>query len=119
NKSQYDSISGNKIKELVYFASKELEKFNLKPGDKAAIISETRFEWVVADFACISNQIVTVPIYNTMTASQIKFILEHSESKLCFVSNKSICDKVFSVFDELPDLQKIITFNKIKNASDK
>ena len=73
NKGQYDSVSGRKIKELVYHTSKALEKFNLKPGDKAAIISETRFEWVIADFACISNQVVTVPIYNTMTASQIKY----------------------------------------------
>ena len=119
NKNQYDSISGNKLEELVYNVSRKIEKFNLKPGDRAAIISETRFEWVIADFACIANQIVTVPVYSTMTASQIKFILEHSESKLCFVSTKNICDKVLSVTGGLTNLQKIIMFNKIETDSDR
>ena len=111
---KYESLSGKKLKELVYLTSRSLEKFTLKPGDKAAIISETRFEWVVSDFACISNQVVTVPVYTTMTSAQIKFILEHSECKLCFVSSKMIADKVSAVIDELSNLKKIISFNKIE-----
>lgn len=112
---KYESISGSKLKELVYLAAKSLEKFGLKPGDKAAIISESRFEWVVTDFACVSNQIVTVPVYCTMTTDQVKFILEHSESRICFVSTKLMADKVSAVFHELPDLKKIISFNKLEN----
>lgn len=115
NGSSYESMSGNKMKELVYYISKAVEKLGLSAGDKAAIISESRFEWVVSDFACISNQIVTVPIYTTMTSQQIKFILEHSEAKLCFTSNKLITEKVTAVFDELPHLKKIVTFNKLDN----
>ncbi|MCI0716556.1 MAG: long-chain fatty acid--CoA ligase [Chlorobi bacterium] len=114
---KYESLSGKKLKELVYLASKSLEKFNLKAGDKAAIISETRFEWVVSDFACISKGIVTVPIYTTMTSEQIKFILEHSECKLCFVSSMLIADKVSAVIDELPKLKKIVSFNRIDGKS--
>src|SRR5512138_436969 len=83
----YLSLTGKKLKELVYLAAKEIKKFGLKPGDKAAIISENRYEWVISDFACIVNRIVTVPIYTTLTANQIKFILEHSEAALCFVSS--------------------------------
>ena len=102
NNVHYNSISGDKIKELVYILSREIEKFKLKPGDKAAIISESRFEWVVADFACIMNRIETVPIYTTMTSSQMKFILEHSEAKLCFISTKLISDKIKAIINELP-----------------
>jgi len=115
NKAIYESLSGNELKKLVFLAAKSLERFNLQPGDKAAIISETRFEWVVVDFACIFNRLVTVPIYSTMTSPQIKYILEHSEAKLCFVSSKIICDKVSAVFDELPNLKKIISFNKCES----
>lgn len=116
NKSNgYESMSGSKLKELVYHLAKSMETLDIKPGDKAAIISETRFEWVVADFACISNQIVTVPIYTSMTSQQIKFILEHSESRVCFVSTRLMADKVKAVFDELPNLKKIISFNKLEN----
>ncbi len=112
----YKNLTGKKLKELVYLTARELEKFNLKHGDKAAIISENRFEWVVADFACIANRIVTVPIYTTLTASQIKFILEHSGVKLCFVSSQRLAEKVSSVFNEIPELKKIICFNKISNG---
>jgi long-chain acyl-CoA synthetase len=116
-KGAYESMSGGKMKELVYYMAKSLEKLGLKPGDKAAIISETRFEWVIADFACISNQVVTVPIYTTMTSQQIKFILEHSEAKVCFVSTKLIADKVNAVIDELTHLKKIISYNKLENEA--
>jgi long-chain acyl-CoA synthetase len=109
---KYERISGKKLNELVYHLSKSIEIFNLKPGDKAAIISESRFEWVVTDFACIMNRIQTVPIYTTMTQGQMRYILEHSGAKLCFVSTKLITDKIRAVFDELMDLKKIITFNK-------
>lgn len=109
----YESMSGSKMKELVYHMAHAVEKLGLQPRDKAAIISESRFEWVIADFACISNQVVTVPIYTTMTSQQIKFILEHCEAKLCFVSNKLMADKVKTVFEELPHLTKIVTFNKL------
>lgn len=115
NNSKYESISGNKLKELVYHTAKAIAEFNLKPGDKAAIISETRFEWVVTDFACIANKLVTVPIYPTMTSSQMKFIIEHSGAKVCFVSTKLIADKIKAVYDELPGLKKIVTFNKTGN----
>lgn len=117
-KESYESISGNKMKELVYHTAKSLEKLGLKHGDKAAILSESRFEWVITDFACISNGVVTVPIYTTMTSQQIKFILEHSESKICFVSTKLMADKVSAVFDELPNLKTIVSFNKLENQPD-
>ncbi len=118
NEAGYKNISGSKLKELVYLLARSIEKYNIKPGEAAAIISETRFEWVVADFACISKQIVTVPVYPTMTSEQIKFILHHSESRLCFVSTNLMAEKVSAVFNELPTLEKIITFNKTEHTTD-
>ena len=113
SKSQtYKSINGNKLKELVYLLARSIEQYGIKPYETAAIISDTRFEWAVADFACISKQIVTVPVYPTMTSEQIKYILDHSKSRLCFVSTKLMAEKVAAVFNELPELEKIITFNK-------
>src|ERR1051325_973910 len=65
--SRYKCFLRNLLKKLVYDVSNYFEKTGLKPGDKAAIISESRWEWVVTDFACIINQIVTVPVYTTMS----------------------------------------------------
>lgn len=116
NSKEYKNITGSKLKELTYLLARAIEQFTLKPGETAAIISETRFEWVVTDFACISKQIVTVPVYPTMTSEQIRFILQHSESRLCFVSTCLMAEKVNAVFDELPKLEKIITFNKTDHS---
>lgn len=114
--TEYSSISGNKLKEFTYLLAKAIEHYGLKPGETAAIISESRFEWVVADFACISSRIVTVPVFTTMTSEQIRFILHHSESRLCFVSTQLMADKVAAVMNELPHLKKIITFNKTNHT---
>lgn len=114
----YESLNGSKFKELVYLLARSLEKFGLEKSDNAAIISESRSEWVITDFACISKGLVTVPVYTTMTSEQIKFILSHSGSRLCFVSTKLLAEKVNAVFDELPKLKKIITFNKFETGHD-
>ena len=114
----YRHITGSKLKELTYLLARSIEKYDINPGECAAIISESRFEWVISDFACISKQIVTVPVYPTMTSEQIRFILEHSGSRLCFVSTKLMADKVNAVFDELPLLKKIISFNKTDHNTD-
>lgn len=113
--NEYKNITGKDLKKLVYLTSKSLQKLNLKSHDKAAIISESRFEWAITDFACIVNQLVTVPIYTTMSSGQIKYILEHSEAKLCFVSTELIAEKVSKVFNELEELKYIITYNKLEN----
>lgn len=119
NDNEYKELSGNKLLELVYFLSKALKRFGLNRFDKAAIISESRYEWVVTDFSCIINNLITVPVYTTMTTEQIKYILKHSECKLCFVSNKLIAEKISAISDELPDLKKIITFNKTDLLNEK
>ena len=112
----YKTLSGQELQQLVYGVSRAIEKFNLKSNDKAAIISESRFEWVVSDFACIFNRIITVPIYTTMTSEQIGYILRHSESKLCFVSNRMLLDKVISIKQNLPDLRKVVCYNEFENV---
>jgi long-chain acyl-CoA synthetase len=116
DKYSYKSITGKKLKELVFHTSRALLKLGLVPGDKSAIISESRFEWVVADYSCILNRLITVPVFTTMTSSQIKYILEHSGTKVCFVSTHLLAEKVNAVFDELSDLKYIISFNKVEDA---
>ncbi|MBS1551184.1 MAG: long-chain fatty acid--CoA ligase [Bacteroidetes bacterium] len=85
-------------------------KLNLKPGDKVAIISENRNEWVVTDFACMFYGLVSVPVYTSLSTSQIKYIIENSESKVCFLSNLHLLDKVSRIREELSTLKEIIIF---------
>jgi long-chain acyl-CoA synthetase len=92
-------------------------KSGLKPGDRIAIISENRIEWVMADFACMFAKMVTVPIYTTLSSESIKYILNDAEVKLCFVSNALQLDKVLAIKNEVPSLKTIISFNDTTKTS--
>jgi long-chain acyl-CoA synthetase len=74
-----------------------LKALGLKPADRVAIISENRVEWAVVDYAAQSAGASTVPIYPTLSASQIAVLLKDSEPSVVFVSTASLLEKVRSV----------------------
>ena len=64
-----------------------LADMGLEPGDRVAIMSETRQEWVVADMGIVTARLVTVPIYPTLSGQQARFILQDSGARGVFVSD--------------------------------
>jgi long-chain acyl-CoA synthetase len=80
----------------------------LEPRQTAAILGNNMVEWLYADVAIMSIGAITVPIYQTNTAEQVKYILDDSESRFAVVQNKQQLDKVLSRFTELPALRHII-----------
>ena len=114
SKESDGSYSGIGIGDLatgIFDLCQRFEEFGLKKGDRIAIISENRYEWVITDFACMFYGLVSVPVYSSISASQMSFILNQSESKICFVSGYSMLEKINSVRNELPTIKKLITFN--------
>lgn len=71
-----------------------LEVHGLEAGDRAAILSENRPEWAFADYGCLCTGVVSVPIYSTLTSSQVAYILKDSGAKLVFVSSVEQMEKV-------------------------
>ncbi len=102
----------NFISNTQYVAS-ALLKFNLKPNDVIAIMATNCPQWNFVDYGAQQVGIVTAPIYPTISASDLKFILNHSEAKLIFISDKSIYQKLAEMEDELPHLKMVISFNAI------
>src|SRR5438477_3500692 len=76
-----------------------LRSWGISRGDRIAILSENRHEWVVADFACMLLGAVVVPIYTTLTAEQTAYILRDSCARAVFVSSQKHLDKVLSVIE--------------------
>jgi long-chain acyl-CoA synthetase len=70
-----------------------LEARGLSRGDRAAILSENRPEWALADYGCLCAGVIDVPIYATLTASEVSYMLENSGAKLVFASTKEQVDK--------------------------
>jgi long-chain acyl-CoA synthetase len=80
----------------------------VQPGDRVAILSATRYEWPIIDFAILSVGAVTVPIYETSAAEQVCFVLQNSEAGLVFAETDAHADKVEQLSDQLPALRKVL-----------
>ena len=87
-----------------------LNYFGVDRFDKAAVHSENRPEWIIADIGIQSIRAITVGLYPTNPPSEVKYLLGHSETKILFAEDQEQVDKALEVMDELPNLQKIIYF---------
>jgi long-chain acyl-CoA synthetase len=93
-----------------------LMHIGLKKGDTVAIISTNRPEWNFVDYGCQQVGVVTAPIYPTISLNDLKFILNHSESKVIFVSDKAIYQKIASIEKELSYVKFVFSFNEIEGV---
>jgi long-chain acyl-CoA synthetase len=82
-------------------------------GDRVAILAENRPEWAWADYAALCIGAITVPVYATLPANQSAFIIRHSGSRLIFVSTPEQLAKVAEVRGELPELERIVVFDRV------
>lgn len=71
-----------------------LARSGVNRGDRAAILSGNRVEWPLADWSCLCAGVVDVPIYSTLPAAQVAYILEDSGASLVFVSDAEQLEKV-------------------------
>jgi len=97
--------------------SRGLLALGVKPGDKVALISHNnRCEWNIMDHGILQIGAIDVPIYPTMTEKDIAYILNHSESNYCFVSNDELFAKVSAIRGEAPALLGVYTFERVQGA---
>jgi long-chain acyl-CoA synthetase len=92
-----------------------LRKWGIGKGDRVAILSENRQEWMIADFASLLLGAVTVPIYATLTPEQTAYILRDSGARVVFLSSAAQLKKVISI-REHPSLEKIVVFDRVQDA---
>ncbi|QPP09297.1 long-chain fatty acid--CoA ligase [Streptomyces bathyalis] len=88
-------------------AAKGLIASGIQPGDRVALMSRTRYEWTLLDFAIWSAGAVTVPVYETSSPEQIAWILGDSGSVACLVETVDHTRAVDSVRDRLPALNHV------------
>ncbi|MGH9315302.1 MAG: AMP-dependent synthetase/ligase [Vicinamibacterales bacterium] len=85
-----------------------LSALGLARGDRAAILSESRPEWLLVDLAILTAGGVTVPVYPTLGAHQARYIFHDAGARWVFVSTAAQAEKVQQVRHELPALEAII-----------
>jgi long-chain acyl-CoA synthetase len=109
----YQPISHTEVAERVRRAARGLSSLGVRRGDRVAILSENRPEWAIADFACLTTGLTDVPIYPTLPADQIAYMLKDSGAVAVFVSNKLQAEKIREIRAQLPALKTVIGFDDI------
>ncbi len=107
----WHDITHFELSRQVHHAALGLLELGVRTGDKIAILSANRPEWAVADYACLTACCADVPIYPTLPASQVAYILKDSGSCAVFVEDEEQCQKVLAHKEALPDLRYIIAFD--------
>jgi len=115
--SIYENISWNEMNTMVRNLASFLISQGIKSGDKVALFSPNRYEWWVADLAILSVGAVNVPIYATNSALEAQYIIENSDSVMCFTGEKEHTDKVLEVKKNLPGLGAVISFDAVDGTA--
>ncbi|MGN6663874.1 MAG: AMP-dependent synthetase/ligase [Solirubrobacterales bacterium] len=85
-----------------------LVELGIAKGDRVAILGNTRPEWTYFDFAGLSIGAVVVPIYQTNSPEECRYVLENSDAKVVVVEDAEQLEKVRQVRDQLPQLQHVV-----------
>ena len=80
----------------------------IEPGERVAIASGTRYEWIVADLATMCAGAATTTVYPSTIAEDVGFILSDSDSRVVFVEDKQQLDKLRSQRDQLPGVEAVV-----------
>ena len=90
-----------------------LIQLGVRRGDRVAILSENRYEWLITDHAILSTGAADVTLHAPLSAKQVEFQLRDSGARGIFVSNQEQADKVFAVENQLPDLEFLVHYDDI------
>src|ERR1051326_2258489 len=114
--ADWQVISSRQLYGYVAALSRVLKQWGIQKGDRVAILSENRPEWMIADFACVTSGIADVPIYTTLTAEQTLYLLKNSGARVAFVSTVEQLRKVQSIQAQTA-LEKIVVMDDVAEVN--
>jgi long-chain acyl-CoA synthetase len=105
---QWLSKTFAEVQEIVMPLALGLVELGIQKGDRVSILGNTRPEWTYFDFAALSIGATVVPIYQTNSPEECRYVLENSDSKVVIVEDAEQLEKVRQVRDRLPQLEQIV-----------
>jgi long-chain acyl-CoA synthetase len=105
---QWVSKTFEEVREIVRPLAFGLVTLGVEKGDRVSILGNTRPEWTYFDFAALSIGATVVPIYQTNSPEECRYVLENSDSKVVVVEDAEQLEKVQAVRDRLPQLQHVV-----------
>lgn len=90
--------------------AKGLIALGVAPGERVAILSNTRAEWTLADFGAICAGAVVVPVYQTNSPEECEYVLDHCGASVLFCEDEGQLEKLAAIRDALPGLKHVLRF---------
>ncbi|NLA21478.1 MAG: AMP-binding protein, partial [Candidatus Marinimicrobia bacterium] len=115
----YRPVLYRDLGEIVKAVALVLDSWGIRKGDRVAILSENREEWIMSDMANQSMGAISVPIYPTLISNQIAPLFKHSEPRVLFVANGTLQKKAIVtgyqferivIYDPDPELTQAVAF---------
>jgi long-chain acyl-CoA synthetase len=106
----YRPVSSRELADRVRHVALGLLDLGVKAGDRVAILAENSPDWAVADFACLTAGLTDVPIYPTLPAEQIPYLLNDSGAVAIFTSSAGQAEKIAQVRSQCSTLRFVIGF---------
>jgi long-chain acyl-CoA synthetase len=100
-------VTASQFKDEVVAVAKGLVAAGIGVGDRVALMSHTRYEWTLIDYAIWTAGAVTVPVYETSSAEQAEWILSDSAARACFVETTGYEDTIGGFRDRVPALEHL------------
>ncbi len=105
---EYHKLSWAEAADAVMRLARGLAALGIEPGDRVALVSENRPEWVIADLAIMSAGAVTVPAYVTNTVEDHRHVLGNSGARAAIVSSAALAGRVIPAAAQVPSVRAVI-----------
>ena len=104
---RWDDVTATQFRDEVAPLAKALVAAGIEPGDRVALMSKTRYEWTLIDYAIWAAGGVTVPIYETSSAEQVEWILSDSGARAAFAETSRHAEMISEVRGRAPALEHV------------
>jgi long-chain acyl-CoA synthetase len=104
---RWDDVTAAQFRDEVAPLAKALVAAGIEPGDRVALMSRTRYEWTLIDYAVWAAGGVTVPVYETSSAEQVEWILSDSGARAAFAETAGHAETVSEVRGRVPALEHL------------
>jgi long-chain acyl-CoA synthetase len=103
----WTDVTASQFRDEVVAVAKGLVAVGIEPGDRVAVMSHTRYEWTLIDYAIWVAGAVGVPVYETSSAEQAEWILTNSGARACFVETPGYEQIIDGLRDQVPELAHV------------
>jgi long-chain acyl-CoA synthetase len=104
---QWTDVTAEQFRDQVVAMAKGLIAAGIQTGDRVALMSHTRYEWTLIDYAIWTAGAVTVPVYETSSAEQAEWILSDSGARAAFVETAAFAQMIGEFRDRVPGLEHL------------